>query len=185
MKNKKTMIVKIDWNEQKVLNKNLNFIVTNFIKRGVDFELVLLDAENYVIDSNINAIVNQYILDCKKTKKPLAVDCNLLSEFIENLMKYNIWQTTNPLIVSNQDDVSLDIIAPNQKSFFVEIPSNLLTGIKLGELMTLGPDFVEGNLSNDVIFNYILSPFYWFLYTHDLLNDEKYGSLNNYQFGLH
>ena len=185
MKNKKTMIVKLDWKNQKVLNENLNFIVSDFIKRNVDFELVLIDAENYVIDSNINTIVNQYIADCKKTKMPLAVDYKLISEFIVNLMKYNKEQTASPLIISDQDKTSFDIIAPNKKSFRVDIPSNILSSIKYEDLMNLGPDYVLGGLSTDIIFNYVLSPFYWFLYRNDLLNDEKYGCLNNYQFGLH
>ena len=184
MKNKKTMIVKIDLNKQKVLNENLDAIVTNFIKTGVDFELVLIDAENLIIDSNINTIVNQYIADCKNPNKPLAIEGKLVKEFIENFMKYNkAMSSAKP--APTADIITIDVIAPTKKSFIVDIPANIVDSKKFADLMNFGPDYLMGGLSTEVIINYVLIPFYWFLYKNDLLNDAKCGDLSKYKFALH
>lgn len=183
MKNKKIMIVKIDWSKQKVLNdERLDLIVSDFIARNVDFELVLIDAENYIIDSNINVIVNKYIADCKKEKKPLAVKYNNISLFIVNTMKHNA--AAGWFIKPDEKDVSFKVIAPDGKSFCVDIPKRYISDDRYQDLMNLGPDYIEGGLSTDVIFNYVLAPFYWFLYKCDLLNAEDYNDLCNYKFGL-
>ncbi len=186
MKNKKTMIVKIDWDKQKVLNENLDFIVSDFIKKGIDFELVLIDAENYVIDSSINTIVNQYIADCKKTSTPLAVDYRAVSKFIENYMMYNKKMATSKTfwVHPQPEEMSIQVVAPTGKSFKVCIPRNSLSDDKIQDLTYLGADYIKGVLSTEIIFNYVLSPFYWFLYQNDLLNDEKYNDLGNYKFGF-
>lgn len=185
MKNKKTMIVKIDLSKQKVLNENLDRIVNDFIERNIDFELILIDVE-YVIDSNINTIVNKYILDCKKENRPLVVGYKSISLFIENLMKFNRKMTVSPLVKVDEEKIPIDIITYDKKMYFcVDIPKDIISSEKQEELIASGQNYISGGLSNNVIFDYVLAPFYWFLYNNDLLNNEKYCDLWKYTFGLH
>ncbi len=184
MKNKKTMIVKVDWDKLKVLNENLDFIVSNFIKMNADFELVLIDAENYVIDSNLNTIVNQYISDCKKTNKPLAVDCKLTSEFIVKLMGYIKEETMGSSNASKQGKTTIEIFITQERSFRANIPNEFFDEEMKENFLALGVDRIMGGLPKEIIFDYVLIPFYWFLYKNDLLNDKEYGDLRNYNFGL-
>ena len=180
MKNKKTMIVKIDWKEQKILNENLDIFVNECIKRDIDFELVFID-EDYVIDSNINIIVNKYIEDCKKEKKPLAVFSQFITLFIQNIIKLFCEREA----IDSEKYVSIDILTPNKNYFIVDIPKENISKEKQENLLHLGPDYLKGSLPVETIFNYILAPFYYFLYKNNLLDNEEYNDLANYMYGLH
>lgn len=162
-----------------MLKDDLDDIVTACVEPNIDFELLLIDAESLMIDSHINTIVNQYIADSKKANRPLVVTYKAVKEFAENFMKY-----TNSVPTGLPTD-KIDIIAPNKRCFGAELPQGILSREKVDDLMHLGPDHVPGNLPDDVLFDYVLSPFYLFLFKNDLLNNDEYGNLVNYQFGMH
>ena len=105
---------------------------------------------------------------------------------IENLMKFNRKMAVNTFVEVDEKEIPIDIITYDKKMYFcVDIPKDIISSEKREELIALGPDYISGGLSNNVIFDYILAPFYWFLYKNDLLNNEKYCDLCKYTFGLH
>lgn len=184
MKDKRTIIVKYDMKKEEVMYENLNEIVSGFIKVGADFELVLID-ENNIIVSSFNTIVNKYIADCKKEERPLCVYPKLIKEFIVNLMKYNNSRRDIIALSNDESKIPMDIIAPNQNNFVIFLPKELINEEKYRELLGLGPDYLKGGLPLETIFEYVLAPFYLFLYKYDLFDDEKNNDLSTYMYGLH
>ena len=185
MRNKKTMLVKIDWDTGKVLSEYLDSTASFCVENNVDFEVVLIEAETGIIDSNINTIANRYIADCRKEVKPLGVDCKRVKNFIENVMQYNRKMTESVLMTQDPDRTPIDFIAPNGRAFLAEIPSAVFSEDRIENLKYLGPDYVAGGLPLNVLFDDVLSAFYWFLYKNDLFDDEKCNDLMKYRFGLH
>lgn len=185
MKNKKTYIVKIDWEKKEILDEKFELIIEGFTQTGVDYQLQLIDINN-VMDLHINTIVNEFIKHCKMedNKKPIVVNIRLLKAFIVNLLKlFSISQST---IVSQQDvenNYPVDIIAPNRMSFRVNIPKKYLSD-RYDEMIAMGADWLMGSFDDNVLIDYVLPSFYLFLFKNDLFEDEKCIDLAKYKFGL-
>ncbi len=78
------------------------------------------------------------------------VDFRLINEFIVKLMKHNK-EPSAELNIENHDDIYFDIISPNGIVF------ELISEHKKRY-------YFNGELPVETIFNYVLPPFYWFLY---------------------
>ena len=180
MKNKKTYIVNIDFENKEILDGNFEGIIEGFIQYGVEFQLQLIDKSN-IIDLHINTIVNEYVKHCKMTdnKRPIVVNIRLLKEFIVNLLDL----TSKTPQREQEDKYDIDIIAPDGRTFRAYIPKQYLEK-RYEELLGLGPDWIEGGLDTRVIFDYVLPNFYMFLFHNDLFDNEKFINLSKYKFGL-
>lgn len=187
MKNKKTYIVKIDWEKKEILDEKFELIIEGFTQTGVDYQLQLIDINN-VMDLRINTIVNEFIKHCKMAdnKKPIVVNIRFLKVFIVNLLKL-FSSSQSPMVLLSQQEIEnnfpVDIIAPNRMSFRVNIPKQYLSG-RYDEMIAMGPDWLMGSFDDNVLIDYVMPSFYLFLFKNDLFEDEKCIDLAKYKFGL-
>lgn len=175
MENKKTYIVKYDSNG--ILDNNFDKTIKFLVDFKGDVEVVFIENNSNIIDSNINVIVNKYIQDCRKADNKRGVGVNKLyiKDFVLKMIKILAGEKPNNF------ENSYDILLGGR--YFVVDDLNLLPEIK-ENLLHLGLDYILGVVPMKEIAEKIIPEFYYFLYKNDLLDDEKYNRLNDYQIGV-
>lgn len=176
MRNKKTYIVRYDANG--ILDNNFDSTIKFLVDFKGDCEIVFIENDRNIIDSNINIIVNKYIQDCKKDDNIRGAGVNKahLKDFVIKMIKKFAGEKSNSL------ETSYDIVFEN-RSFIVD---NLNLSLETQKnLCNLGPDYVLCVVPVSEIVENIIPEFYYYLYKNDLLNNEKFNRLNDYKIGLH
>ncbi len=189
----KKYIVNFKNNDLKYLDSNIDFIlndIQNEKRRNdeFDFEIVSL-FDGCVIDNTFSLIINTFVKDMMidgtyyniyYKKGQLTT---ITKEFIINLL-----DTKNRSVYYYDYDNYYQMEGFYYKSqhyilFF--LPKELMSDDKYNEYLGLGPDFMIGQLNQNVIFKYFIPYLYLDLAEENLLDNNEFKDITKYKVGLH
>lgn len=182
MKNEKTYVIKIDYQNKTICNENYESDITELLSGNVPFSVSLMDKTG-IIGSHVNEATNRYIEDCRScmSKKELIESG---AAYIKNFIIRFMRLTSSLFVKVDPQSVSFDVIKGG-KSFTVDIPKTYVSNKKYDDFLHLGQDFLLDSFPKDVIEMYIKPDFYFFLFKNDLFDNPEYNNLVIYMVGLH
>lgn len=182
MKNEKTYVIKIDYQNKTICNDDYESVITGILSGNTSFKVLLIDKTG-IIDSHINEVTNRYIEDCRSSmSKKVLIESG--AAYIKNFIM-RFMRLTSPLSVEvDPQSVSFDVIK-GEKYFTIDIPKTYVSNKKYDDFLHLGQDVLLASFPKDVIEMYIKPDFYFFLFKNDLLDNPEYNNLVIYMVGLH
>ena len=188
MKDTRIYNVNIDIKNAKILDENFESQLQTFINNKMfdkyNFKLVFID--NNIISEKFNWAVNKFVEEFMKEEGPFANPsggAKLIERFITGLCNLK-----NGNLKSGPDTVSIEVFHTKDryknKYFRVYFPKGIISEERYNNLMVLGPDWIFGEFSYDVLMDYVYPALFWFLYEEDEMNNEEYLDFKKYMFGL-
>lgn len=177
MKNEKTYVIKIDYQNKTICNDDYESVITGLLSGNTSFKVLLIDKTG-IIDSHINEATNKYIADCRSSmSKKVLIESGAayIKNFIIRFMRLS----------SEQSEESEEFEVINKTKYFkVYIPKTYVDDKKRQDFLHLGRDCLINSFPKEVIETYIKPRFYLFLFKNDLLDDSAYNDLTKYEIGL-
>lgn len=189
MHHKPIYTFRVDFEKCSILDDDFVSFMDRCFNQGVDFDVAVADV-NGMGFVPVNIAINLFINDCRKDvsercyANPFRDEYfgEFLKEFIEDYIRY-YWHR-NEMMNSNEY-YPFDVFNGhwNCKVF---IPKEYISDDVYMEYRGLGPDFLMGakGINSNVLFHHILPAYYFNLIYDDLVGNEKYSRLQNFQIGL-